>query len=309
MTARPVPRRTLGSRIAAISDGRAWPWLLLLPSLLLVFAVIIYPTLSGIDLSFRQMRLNRPDLGTGYVGLRHYLALFDDPVFWVSLRNTFVWVVATVVLEFALGMLAALVLDMDLPGFRAFTVIVLLPWFLPIVVAGNIWALMLDSRLGIINAALVGVGVLDSFKAWFADPAWALPAAILVETWHGFPFFALLLLAGLKGIPTELYEAAEVDGARLWHRFRYIQLPGLRMIIVASVVLRAISLMNSPDLLLILTGGGPGHSTQVLSLYAFQKAYREFNFGYAGALSVVILVLLMLSSYFYVRRSNVLKDG
>ena len=309
MTARATPGPTLGARIAAVSDGRAWPWLLLLPSLLLVFAVIIYPTLSGIDLSFRQMRLNRPDLGTGYVGLRHYLALLDDPVFWVSVRNTLVWVVATVALEFALGMLAALVLDMDLPGFRAFTVIVLLPWFLPIVVAGNIWALMLDSRLGIINAALVGVGVLDSFKAWFADPAWALPAAILVETWHGFPFFALLLLAGLKGIPTELYEAAEVDGARLWHRFIYIQLPGLRMIIVASVVLRAISLMNSPDLLLILTGGGPGHSTQVLSLYAFQKAYREFNFGYAGAISVVILLLLMVSSYFYVRRSNVLKDG
>lgn len=309
MTAGNAQRRSLGARIAAVSDGRAWPWLLLLPSLLLVFAVIIYPTLSGIDLSFRQMRLNRPDLGTGYVGLRHYLALFDDPVFWVSVRNTFVWVVATVVLEFALGMLAALVLDMDLPGFRVFTVIVLLPWFLPIVVAGNIWALMLDSRLGIINAALVGVGVLDSFKAWFADPAWALPAAILVETWHGFPFFALLLLAGLKGIPTELYEAAEVDGARLWHRFCYIQLPGLRMIIVASVVLRAISLMNSPDLLLILTSGGPGHSTQVLSLYAFQKAYREFNFGYAGALSVVILLLLMISSYFYVKRSNVLKDG
>ena len=309
MTTGNAQRRSLGARFAAVSDGRAWPWLLLLPSLLLVFAVIIYPTLSGIDLSFRQMRLNRPDLGTGYVGLQHYLALFDDPVFWVSVRNTFVWVVATVLLEFALGMLAALVLDMDLPGFRAFTVIVLLPWFLPIVVAGNIWALMLDSRLGIINAALVGVGVLDSFKAWFADPAWALPAAILVETWHGFPFFALLLLAGLKGIPTELYEAAEVDGARLWHRFRFIQLPGLRMIIVASVVLRAISLMNSPDLLLILTSGGPGHSTQVLSLYAFQKAYREFNFGYAGALSVVILLLLMISSYFYVKRSNVLKDG
>ena len=299
---------SLGTRVASISDGRAWPWLLLLPSLLLVFAVIIYPTLSGIDLSFRQMRLNRPDLGTGYVGLRHYLALLDDPVFWVSLQNTFIWVVATVALELGLGMLAALALDLDLPGFRAITVIVLLPWFLPIVVAGNIWALMLDPRLGIINAALVGLGVFDSFKAWFADPAWALPAAILVETWHGFPFFALLLLAGLKGISNELYEAAEIDGAGIWHRFLHIQLPGLRMIIVASVVLRAISLMNSPELLLILTGGGPGRSTQVLSLYAFQKAYREFNFGYAGALSVVMLLLLMVCSYVYVRRSNVLRD-
>ena len=302
------PSPSPGARLAALSDGPAWPWLLLLPSLLLVAAVIIYPTLSGIDFSFRQMRLNRPDLGTGYVGLLHYRAMLDDPVFWISLQNTFVWVVVTVMLELALGMLAAVALDLDLPGFRAISVIVLLPWFLPIVVAGNIWALMLDPRLGVINAALVGLGVLDGFKAWFADPAWALPAAILVETWHGFPFFALLLLAGLKGIPTELYEAAEVDGARLWHRFLHIQLPGLRMIIVAGVVLRAISLMNSPELLLILTGGGPGRSTQVLSLYAFQKAYREFNFGYAGALSVAMLLLLMAGAWVYVRRSNALKD-
>ena len=186
-----------------ISDTRAWPWLLLLPSMLLVFAVIIYPTLTGIDFSFRQMRLNRINLGTGYVGLQHYAELLADPVFWLSLKNTAIWVVVTALLELTLGMVAALALDLELPGFRAISVIVLLPWFMPLVVAGNVWALLLDSRLGIINAALVGLGVLDSYKAWFADPDWALPAAILVECWHGFPFFALLLLAGLKGIPQE----------------------------------------------------------------------------------------------------------
>ncbi len=304
-----VPQtRSFGSRLAGISDRRYWPYLLLLPSLVLVIAVIIYPTISGIDISFRQMRLNRLDLGTGYVGLRHYAELLDDPVFWLSLWNTAVWVVATAMIELTLGMIVALALDMELPGFRVITVIVLLPWFLPLVVAGNIWALMLDPRLGIINAALAGLGLMDGYKAWFADPNLAMPAAILVESWHGFPFFALLLLAGLKGIPGELYEAASVDGARAWRRFVHIQLPGLRMIIVATMVLRAISLMNSPDLLLILTGGGPGRSTMVLSLYAFQKAYREFNFGYAGALSVVMFLLLMLFSYIYIRRSNALGD-
>ncbi len=301
-------QRSFLSRLAGISDTKAWPWLLLAPCLLLAMAVVLYPTATGIDLSFRQMRLNRPDLGTGYVGLRHYWAMLDDPVFYVSLQNTFVWVFSTVGIELAMGMLAAVVLDMELPWFRTIAVIVLLPWFLPIVVAGNIWALLLDSRLGVINAALVGIGVLDDFKAWFADPAWALPMAILVEAWHGFPFFALLLLAGLKGIPTELYEAAAVDGANLWHRFRHIQLPSLTMVMTAAVVLRAISLMNSPDLILILTGGGPGRSTQVLSLYAFQKAYREFNFGYAGALSVVMLLLLMGSAWLYVRLTGALKD-
>lgn len=306
---RPGPvRQGIGGRIASLSDGRLWPWLLLLPALLLVGAVVIYPTLSGIDFSFRQMRINRPGLGTGYIGLRNYIMLWDDPVFWVSLQNTVVWVVVTAALELLMGLVVALALDMELPGFRALTVVILLPWFMPVVVAGNIWALLLDSRLGVINAVLVQLGILDNYKAWFADPNWAMPAAILVEAWHGFPFFALLILAGLKAVPTELYEAAAVDGARIWHRVRHIQLPALRMIIVASVVLRAIGLMNAPELLLILTQGGPGYSTQVLSLYAFQKAYREFNFGYAGALSVVMFVLMMAASFLYVRWSNALKE-
>lgn len=291
------------------SETRAWPYLLLLPSLVLVGAIVIYPTITGIDFSFRTLRLNRPDLGQAYNDLRNYQQLLDDPVFWLSLRNTAVWVIATVLIELGLGLLAALALDFELPGFRAITVIVLLPWFMPIVVAGNIWALLLDSRLGFINAALVGIGILDDFKPWFADPAWAMPAAILVEAWHGFPFFALLLLAGLKGVPGELYEAAAVDGARLWHRLIHIQLPALRTIIVAAVVLRAISLMNAPELILILTGGGPGRSTQVLSLYAFQNAYREFNFGYAGALSVVMFLLLMLAAFLYVRASGALREA
>ena len=288
--------------------ARAFPWLLLTPALLLVAALVIYPTVTGIDISLRQMRLNRLNLGTGYNGLANYVALLDDPVFWTALGNTAIWVGVTALLELGLGLAAALALDLELFGARVVAVIVLLPWFLPIVVAGNIWALMLDPRLGVINAALTGLGILDSYKAWFADPAWSLPAAILVEAWHGFPFFALLLLAGLKGIPQEFYEAAAVDGARFRHRLWHIQLPALRTIVVATVVLRAISLMNAPELLLILTGGGPGRSSEVLSLYAFQKAYREFNFGYAGALSVVMFVLLMLCSWLYVRRSAILRD-
>ncbi len=298
----------IAQRIAGLSDGRAWPYLLLVPALVLACAVILYPTITGIDFSFRQMRLNRPDLGTGYVGLRQYVALWNDPVFWLSLRNTVMWVTATCALELVLGLGAALALDYELPGFRFLTVCVLLPWFMPVVVAGNIWALLLDARIGLVNAMLVGLGILNDNHAWFADPAWAMPAAILVEAWHGFPFFALLLLAGLKGVPGELYEAAAVDGASLWHRFRHIQIPSLRAIIVVSVVLRAIGLMNSPDLILILTGGGPGRATQILALYAFQKAYREFNFGYAGALSVVMFVLLMAAACVYVRVSNTLRE-
>nr|WP_307730342.1 ABC transporter permease subunit [Alsobacter ponti] len=262
----------------------------------------------GIGLSFREMRLNRLDLGTGFVGLKHYRAMIEDPVFWLALRNTVVWTVGAAVGELALGLAAALLLNRELPGFRAASVLILLPWFLPNVVAGHMWALMLDPRLGVINDMLVRVGVLNVYKAWFADPDTALASALVVEVWHGFPFFALLLLAGLKAIPNDLYEAAAIDGAGAVKQFRYVTWPQLRTIVVAAVVLRVISLVNSPDIILILTGGGPGRSTLLLSLHAFLKVNKEFNFGYGSAIAVVLFVLLMGFSYLYVRLSNVMRD-
>ena len=219
-----------------------------------------------------------------------------------------VWVVGAAIGEFLLGFATALLLDQKLPGMRVASVLVLVPWFLPNVVAGHMWALMLDPRLGVINDLLVRAGIVDNYVAWFADPDTALPAAMLVEIWHGFPFFALLLLAGLKAIPHELYESAACDGASAWQRLRHVIVPQLKMIIVASVVLRVISLVNAPDIILILTGGGPGRATQVLSLYAFLKVSKEFNFGYGSAIAVILFVLLMGFAWLYVRLSNVLRE-
>jgi multiple sugar transport system permease protein len=302
------PARRLAAAVGDLSDSRYWAYYLLLPSLALICAVVLYPTIWGIGLSFREMRLNRLDLGTGFVGLKHYRAMIEDPVFWLSLRNTVVWTAGAVIGELSLGLLAALLLNRDLPGFRAASVLILLPWFLPNVVAGHMWALMLDPRLGVINDILVKLGVLTSYKAWFADPDTALASALLVEIWHGFPFFALLLLAGLKAIPHDLYEAAAIDGAGSFKQFRFVTLPQLNTIMVAAVVLRVISLVNSPDIILILTGGGPGRSTLVLSLHAFLKVNREFNFGAGSAIAVLLFVMLMGFSYLYVRLSNAMKD-
>jgi len=301
-------RKAPSGLLGRISERRGWAWWLLLPSLVMILVIVLYPTLWGIQLGFREMRLNRPALGTGFVGLKHYEALLADPVFWLSLRNTVVWVVFACLGELILGLASALVLNLELPGFKIAAALVLLPWFLPNVVAGHTWALMLDPRLGVLNDLLVRAGILSTYKAWFADPDLALAAALVVEIWHGFPFFALLLLAGLKAIPRDLYEAAEVDGAGAWYRLVHVTLPQLRMVIVASVVLRVISLVNSPDILLILTGGGPGRSTQVLSLFAFLKATKEFNFGYASAIATVMFVLLMGFAWLYVRLSNVMRE-
>lgn len=300
-------RRPFLSSLGEISETRYWVYLLLLPSLLLLFLVVAYPTIYGFFISVREMRLTRPGLN-GWVGMKHYVAMMSDRVFWISLKNTAIWVVAAVTIEMALGFVAALALNRNLPGTKIFGILILLPYFLPNVVAGHMWALLLDPRLGVINDILVRLGILSTYKAWFADPNTALAATILVEAWHGFPFFALLFLAGLKGIPEDLYKAAAVDGAGAFTKFRLITVPMLKTVITAAVILRVISLVNSPDLLLVLTGGGPGNSTQVLSLYAFQTAYRDFNFGYAGALSVVMFFILMVFATVYIRLARITKE-
>ncbi|MEZ5861378.1 MAG: sugar ABC transporter permease [Geminicoccaceae bacterium] len=293
------------SWLGRLSESRGWAWFLLLPTMVLLALIVVYPTLYGIALSFQDVRLLKPNAG-GFVGLRHYQDMLDDPIFWLSLRNTVVWVVLACLLELGLGLASALALDRALPGLKVATVLILLPWFLPKVVAGNMWALMLDSRLGVLNDILVRLGILDQYKAWFADPSTALVTAVVVESWHSFPFFTLLLIAALRGIPDEMHQAAAVDGATAVQRFWHITLPMLKVVIVAAVVLRVIGLVNSPDLLLILTSGGPGHATMVLSLYAFETAYRGFDFGYAGALAVIMLLLLMVFAWAYVRVSGVM---
>lgn len=290
-----------------LSEHAQVAWFLLLPSLLIIAAVSLYPALYGIALSVREMQLTRPELGTGFVGLAQYQTMIADEIFWIAVRNTVLWVALAIALELTLGLISALALNQGVRGTGTLGLLILLPWFLPTVVAANTWALMLDPRLGVINDLLVQSGVLAQPLAWFADPTTAFLSAVVVEAWRGFPFFTLLLLAGLKGIPNELYEAGAVDGANAIQRFWHITLPMLGMVILATVCLRVIGLVNAPDLLLILTGGGPGHTTEVLALYALNTAYRQFDFGYAGALSVVMLGLQMAFCYAYVRASGLLR--
>lgn len=209
--------------------------------------------------------------------------------------------------QFLLGMISALALNRSMRGLRVARILVLIPWLLPSVVSANMWRLMLDSRLGVVNDLLIKIGILDSPRAWFTSPATALYEVLAVELWKNFPFFTLFLLAGLHAIPHDLYEASSVDGSGAWRRFRDITVPLLMPVIVAAIVLRVIGLFNSPDVLLILTGGGPGHATQTISLYGFQTAYLNFDFGYAASISVLALACLMAFTVVYVRVSGVTK--
>jgi len=304
----PSVTRRSGWRLADLSESRHWAYYLLLPSLLLVAAVAVYPVGSGVWLSFQRYNLLRAPVPT-FIGFDQYIDLASDPVFWTSVRNTFVFVTVGVASQFLLGLIVALALNR--PGLRALGFLrvgLLLPWLMPTVVAGHMWSLLLDSRIGVVNDVLVAAGILPGYVAWFAQAETAMWAVLLVDLWKNFPFFTLLLLAGLQGLPDELFEAAEVDGAGAWYRFLRITLPLLTPVIVAAVILRVIGLVNAPDLMIILTHGGPGLATHVLSLLAFNNAYTGFNFGAAAAVATVMLVLLMIFTSLYVRVSGVTRE-
>jgi multiple sugar transport system permease protein len=305
-------RRAAGvSRISSallFFDRRLWAYALVIPSLFLVGVVVIYPVASGIQLSFTEYRLNRPDLGQPFIGLQHYWRLLSDPIFRTAAVNTSVYVFLGVASQLVLGMCAAVLLNRKFRGRAVARMLVMLPWFLPPIVTAHMWSLMLDARLGVINDVLVRVGVLGSYRAWFADPSAALVTVLAVELWRSFPFFALFLLAGLQAIPDELGEAAQVDGAGPWSRFRHVTLPLLMPVIVVATVLQVIRLANIPDLLIVLTGGGPGNATQVLSLYAFLTAYSRLDFGYAAAISVTLMGGLMAFTMVYLRVSKVMQE-
>ena len=294
--------------IYRLIEGKYWAYLLLIPSLILVTAVVVYPVISGVLLSFREYRLNRPALGTPWIGLEHYRDMLDDKTIRIALKNTLIWVTVGSISQFIFGMITALALHRSLKGFRIAAVLVLIPWLLPSVVSANMWRLILDSRLGVVNELLSRIGILDPGHAWFTNPDTALYEVLAVELWKNFAFFTLFFLAGLYAIPNEYYEASSVDGSGTLHRFRDITIPMLMPVIVGATILRVIGLFNSPDILLVLTGGGPGNATQTLALYGFQTAYLRFDFGYAAALSVLALFCLMAFTVVYVRASGVTKE-
>lgn len=281
---------------------------MLIPSLVLVAAIIVYPLVMGVSLSLHTVVLTRPDLGRPFIGLNNYIKMFSDPVMGVALRNTLIYVFAGVALQFIIGLVAAALLNRDSKRIWIARTIVMLPWFLPPIAAAYMFAFMIDPRYGVLTRVLAGIGIDIGGQGILANPDLALWGAIAVELWRSYPFFALFLLAGLQGIPAELAEASALDGASAWQHFRHIIWPLLRPIVFISTILEGIRLAASPVMVLLLTNGGPGDSSQVLSLYGFQQAYQKFDFGYASAISVALLVMIIGFAVVYIRANSAKGD-
>ncbi|MGE3293385.1 MAG: carbohydrate ABC transporter permease [Geminicoccaceae bacterium] len=242
----------------------------------------------------------------GFAGLQNYREVFADPVFWESVGNTLYFTVVSVVFHLLLGLAFALLLNSPRvnPVLRSvLRVLFILPWLFTAVIIAIIWRLLLDPN-GVINSVLTTLHIVGFKVEWFSSPATALHAVTFVNIWAGYPLYMVSLLAGLQGIPKELYEAAEIDGASAWHRLRHITVPQLMPIMISIALLDFIWTMQVFPLVWMTTGGGPIHATEMLSTYTYKLAFRQYDFSLASASAVVILLLSMSMTYFYLKHQK-----
>ncbi|MGO4339659.1 carbohydrate ABC transporter permease [Labrys sp. KB_33_2] len=282
--------------------ARLMPYALLAPALLVVFVVVFVPMIEAIYTSLFDLVLWKPNAAR-FVGFGNYIKLFADPVFWTALWHTVVWIGLTVPLQMGLGLMTALLLNRDFPWRGLARAMIIIPWALPSVVIALMWRWIYDPNTGVLNDMLLSVHLIQSAVPWLADPNVALYAVIATLTWQGFPFFAVMILAGLQGIPRSQYEAASIDGATPWRQFVNVTLPGIAPVLATAGLLRVIWVANSMDVIFVMTGGGPGYATHTLPLYAFIKARQNLDFGYGTAIAVTFTVLLGAFVAIYIIRT------
>ncbi|MFK4247685.1 carbohydrate ABC transporter permease [Micromonospora chokoriensis] len=225
-----------------------------------------------------------------WTGTANFRRMWGDASFWTALRNTVYYTVFHIPLTLAASLGLALLLNRKMRGVRFFRTVAFFPYITSIVAIAIVWNQLFSPEYGPINALLRAVGV-DNAPGWTTSSTWSMPAVIIVGTWRYMGYYMLLFLAGLQTIPAQLYEAAETDGATPWQRFVHVTLPGLRHTTFFVTVLLTIESFKVFDLILVMTGGGPGQSTLVLSQYIYQKGFEENQFGYASAVSVVLFAI------------------
>ncbi len=278
---------------------------LLLPSVVVVFGIVVYPMLRTLLISF--FNVDTPFGGRfPFVGLDNYTSILTSPDFWATTRRTLYFTLVSTGLELVLGIGLALLLIAPLRGRWLLRALVVLPWALPTIVNGSLWRSIFDAQYGALNAVLTQLHVTETYHAWLGTPFMALNLVILADVWKNTSLVAFFLLAGLQTIPRDIYEQARVDGAGAVRSFFSITLPLLVPSISIVLVLRTIEAFKVFDIIYIMTRGGPASGTQTIAFYTYLQAFSDQRFGYGSALAYLIVVIILMLSALYLRllRSN-----
>ena len=305
--ARPATRKKLLENLF----GRDWKvgYLFVLPMVLVMALLIFWPFVSAIFISTTSLNFLTGE--TVDVGFRNYQRLWTNSDFLQSMQNTIQFTFWSLALKFVIGMTVALILNSRLPFRSLLSGIMLLPWIVPEIVTALAWKSIYDPMFGGLNPILQGAGIIDRPLGWLSDPDMAMGSIISVNVWKGIPFFVLLLLAGLKAIDREQIEAAQVDGANAIQRFRNVTLPGLRYVIVVTLLLSFISTFNQFGLPFLMTGGGPSGATKLYSILAYEKALGSLQYGPGIAIAFSVAPLMAILIWLLARfmRHDDRRDG
>jgi len=301
--AAPLARRKRWASL--LSERRLVPFLLILPTIVILAGLVLYPLLSSFYASAFSYNLAKPYLGRHFVGLGNFLTAASDPQFIESVRLTLILSAVAVGVELVLGLAVAVLLNSNLRGMGILQTLIIIPLVMTPVVAGLTWRLIFNPSIGIANFLLESVGLPPS--EWNAGPSTALLSVAIVDIWRTTPFVAIILLAGLQGLPPEPLEAAKVDGAGRWKAFRYVTLPMLQPLIAVALLIRVIYSLQIFDTIMILTQGGPGFATEVFNVHLYKTMFRFFDVGYGSALSIVMLAITLFLCFVFYRYTETAK--
>ncbi|MFD4630600.1 carbohydrate ABC transporter permease [Streptomyces sp. NPDC058284] len=293
-----------------------YAWAMVAPVVIVIGVIVGYPLVRGMYLSTTdaneanvERHIGVNDIPATYksVGLDNYSSILSDGVFWDRLTWTVVWTVSCVALSFVLGLTLATMLNRKLAGRSFYRMALILPWAVPAFVSVFTWRLLFNEKKGLLNKILEGGGI-DAVP-WLNDPTWAKISVITVNVWLGVPFMLVAMLGGLQSIPGELYEAAEMDGAGAWQRFRHITLPGLRSVASTVILISGIWTFNMFPVIFLLTRGGPGDATEILVTYAYRLSFVVSPRDFAGSAAWGVLILALLSIIAVAYRRALRKQG
>jgi multiple sugar transport system permease protein len=270
------------------------------PSVLIMLIIIVFPLAYIIILSLQNMDLKVTGFANPiFIGLENYFELFKSDLFWMDLKTTIIYTVSVVFLCFIIGLTTALLLNNEFLGRRFFRALIILPWAIPCLVTCLIWNALLDPRNGVINFILVKFNIIDVGISWLYTSKTALISVIIISVWKLFPFATVTILAGLQTIPEELYEAAEIDGAKNYQKLIYITIPSLNFVFSIIIVLLTIWAIKMFSIIFVLTKGGPSRATETLVIKTYIESFRYFRMGYAAAISVTTLVIVSIFVIIY----------
>lgn len=279
--------------------NRHFMFVVLTPSLLMLGLLVVLPLGYLVQTSF----VERSFTGTTFVGFENYIQVFNDPAFYDALKNTIVYTIGATSLSFVIGFGIALALNRikDQRIRTPLLTAVLLAWAVPQIVNALIWTFMLNTEYGVINELLLQAGIIGEPIAWIASTTWAMTVVILADAWSRSPFATLIILAGLQTIPKHLYEAATVDGASDFHKFKDITLPSIKSSASIAILIMGMFSFRTFSIVYGLTGGGPAGMTKVLALLIYESGIRQLRLGYAASISVIMIVITLVLVGLYVK--------